>query len=104
MTEILIVSIACGSATEADKLAQMLVSLKLAACVQSQPVRSTYLWQGTIEQADEVLLTAKTTADKWLGLEALVRANHSYEVPEIIATRAEGVSQPYADWLKEVLA
>jgi len=103
MTDILIVSITCATSAEAEALAHKLIELRLAACVQSQSVRSTYVWDGAVETASEVLLTAKTRADKWPALEAFVRASHSYEVPEIIATRAEQVSPPYADWLNEVL-
>jgi len=102
-SNILIVCIACASVDEAAKLARLLVEQKLAACVQTHPVRSTYVWQGQIETADEVMLTAKTISGKLEALEAAVKAYHSYEVPEIIATRAEWVNADYANWVIESL-
>lgn len=103
MTDIMIMSIACGTPHEAEKLAQMLVSLKLAACVQTHPIESTYVWEGAVERAHEVMLTAKTLRDKLSAIEVVVKAHHSYEVPEMIAMRPEWVSQPYVDWLRGVL-
>ncbi|MFT3998516.1 MAG: divalent-cation tolerance protein CutA [Asticcacaulis sp.] len=104
MTDVMIVSITCASAPEAEKLAQMLVALKLAGCVQTHAIASAYVWEGRLEQADEVLLTVKTLRDRLPALEVAVKTHHSYEVPELIATRAEWVSQSYADWLKAALA
>jgi len=86
---------------EAERLAEILVSECLAACVQILPeITSFYHWQGKIERDAEVLILAKTTIDKFPELEKTVRENHSYEVPEIIAVPAEAVSAPYLSWLK----
>ena len=104
MTDIVTVSIACASDTEAATLARVLVENRLAACVQSAAIVSTYRWQGAIETAPEVLLTAKTRADKLDALEACVQALHSYEVPEIIAVPVVWASEPYARWLNEALS
>jgi periplasmic divalent cation tolerance protein len=86
---------------EAERLAEILVSERLAACVQISPeITSFYHWQGKIERDAEVLILAKTTIDKFPELEKTVRENHSYEVPEIIAVPSEAVSAPYFNWLK----
>jgi uncharacterized protein involved in tolerance to divalent cations len=104
MTDIVTVSIACASEAEAATLARVLVENRLAACVQSFAVASTYRWQGAIETAPEVMLTAKTRVDKRDALEACVRALHSYEVPEIIAVPVVWASAPYAQWLNAALS
>lgn len=86
---------------EAERLAEILVNERLAACVQILPeVTSFYHWQGKIERDSEFLLLAKTTIDKFAPLERTVRENHSYEVPEIVAVPAEAVSASYLNWLK----
>jgi uncharacterized protein involved in tolerance to divalent cations len=102
--EILTVTIACGSEAEAGNLARLLVEQKLAACVQTCAIVSTYRWQGAIETSPEVLLTAKTLALKLEALEACVKAHHSYEVPEILAVPVAWASADYLRWLREILA
>ena len=85
---------------EAERLAEILINGRLAACVQILPeITSFYHWQGKIERGSEVLILAKTTIDKFPEMEKVVRENHSYEVPEIIAVSAEAVSDSYLNWL-----
>jgi periplasmic divalent cation tolerance protein len=103
MSTIVTVSIACGSDAEAQTIARALVEDRLAACVQSFAVTSTYLWAEAIESAAEVMLTAKTRMDKLKALEARVRDLHSYAVPEILAVPVVWVHEPYAEWLNDTL-
>jgi len=86
---------------QADRLAQMLVEQKLAACVQSFPIASTYRWQGKIERSSEILLLIKTTAACTAALQDVLDREHPYEVPEIIAMDIDDVSGPYAAWVEE---
>lgn len=104
MTDLITVSIACANAAEAATIARLLVEQRLAACVQSHAITSTYLWQGAIETSNEVMLTAKTLAGRFDALVIAVRAVHSYDVPEIIAQPVIHVSASYEQWLREVLA
>jgi len=86
---------------EADALAEKLVSERLAACVQVLPqMHSLYFWQGEIKKDNECLLLIKTLAEKYDAVEAFIRNNHSYSVPEIVALNAENVFDGYLDWLK----
>ncbi|MDQ4120831.1 MAG: divalent-cation tolerance protein CutA [Acidobacteriota bacterium] len=85
---------------EAERIAEILVKERLAACVQILPeITSFYHWQGKIERDREILILAKTTTDKSAELEKVVRENHSYQVPEIVAVPTETVSEPYLAWL-----
>jgi uncharacterized protein involved in tolerance to divalent cations len=103
MNEIVTVSIACSSEDEANTIARHLVEQRLAACVQSHAITSTYRWRGAVETAPEVMLTAKTLAGKLGDLEAAVRRLHSYDVPEILAQPVMWASDDYAAWLKVAL-
>jgi uncharacterized protein involved in tolerance to divalent cations len=103
MSEIVTVSIACASEEEAQALALALVEAKLAACAQTTGIRSTYRWRGAVEQAPEVLLTLKTLTAKLPELEARVKARHSYDTPELVATPVVWASADYAAWLRESL-
>ena len=72
----------------AQQIARHLVECRLAACVSVlAPCVSTYRWQGVIEQATEVPVVIKTTAQRYPELEAALRAQHPYELPEIVVNR-----------------
>lgn len=89
---------------EAEKIADVLVSAKKAACVNIVPnVHSRFWWQGQIDSADEALLIVKTKASLLEELIELVKENHSYEVPEVIALPILGGNKDYLRWIDEVV-
>ena len=45
----------------------------------------------------------KTLPEKFDELSGFIKANHSYTVPEIVAIDAEKVSEPYREWLQQVI-
>ena len=70
----------------AEKLAHALIESRAAACVNVLAAcRSTYRWQGAVETADEIPLLIKTTAANYPLVEEIVRTQHPYDVPELIA-------------------
>lgn len=86
---------------EAENLARKLVEEKLAGCVQIVPqITSFYRWENEIQRDEECLLLIKTLPGKFVELEAFIKANHSYSVPEIVAVNAEKVSEDYLKWLE----
>lgn len=95
------VHIAYGDAKLARKSARDLVEKRLAACVQSQPISSTYAWQGKIEEAGEVLLIAKTTLRRARDIEAYVWATHPYDEPEFLVLPAVAAGAGYATWARD---
>lgn len=100
----LIVLVTTPNEAEAEALAARIVEARLAACVQILPrMTSVYVWEGKLQKDAEHLLLIKTLPDKYDELEAFIIANHSYEVPEIVAIDAERVSGPYLAWMNGVL-
>lgn len=84
----------------AEKLADALVEGRVAACVNIlAPCRSVYRWKGALQRDEEHPVLAKTTADRYPVLEALIRANHPYELPEIVAVPVECGLPAYLDWV-----
>lgn len=84
----------------AQALATLLVDQRLAACVNLlAPARSTYRWQGKVETAEEVPLLIKTVAARYDEVEAAIKANHPYELPEIIAIPISHGLPGYLAWL-----
>jgi periplasmic divalent cation tolerance protein len=99
-SEPLVVLMTAADVAEATRIAELLVNKKLAACVQILPeIQSIYVWQGEVQRDREVLVLAKSTRSNFTNLEREVRANHSYETPEIIALAVTAGSEPYLRWL-----
>jgi periplasmic divalent cation tolerance protein len=96
----LVVFTTCGNADEARELAAVLVEQKLAACVNMiERIASTYRWRGQIEHSQESLLVIKTTAERYAAVERTIRERSSYELPEVLALRAEHGSPSYLEWV-----
>ena len=90
----------CPSMEEAEQLAEKLLAARLAACVNIVPsVVSLYEWQGKMEREQEFMLFIKTRAEGFPELEKLVRASHSYELPELIAVPIDEGSKAYLNWI-----
>ncbi|KAI3447104.1 hypothetical protein Pfo_003769 [Paulownia fortunei] len=83
------------------KLAESIVKARLAACVNRVPgVESVYEWKGEIQTDSEELLIIKTRESLLEALTEHVKANHEYEVPEVIALPITGGNLHYLEWLK----
>lgn len=90
----------CPDADSARRIADALVDARLAACVNLVPgITSVYRWQGKVEQADEVLLVAKTVRERLDALTREVQALHPYELPEVVAVEISGGLPAYLDWI-----
>ena len=84
----------------AEKLADVLIGQNFAACVNIlAPCRSVYRWKGAVQHDEEHPMLIKTTAERYAALEQAVRANHPYELPEIIAVPIERGLPAYLDWV-----
>jgi periplasmic divalent cation tolerance protein len=100
MSEALIILCTCPDDAIAGRLARSLVEQRLAPCVNIVPaIRSIYSWQGELCDDEEVLLVIKTLQSRFAALEAWLHEHHPYEVPEVVALRADQVSGPYLAWL-----
>jgi periplasmic divalent cation tolerance protein len=58
-----------------------------------------YRWQGKVESAEEFLLSVKTTEDNYERVEAALRAQHPYELPEIVGVSITRGLTPYLRWI-----
>jgi periplasmic divalent cation tolerance protein len=100
MTDRIVVLMTAGSQEEAGRIAEVLVTEMLAACVNVIPgVTSVYRWEGRVQRDQEWLLVAKSRSDVLDALVQRVQALHSYDVPEVIALPLIGGSEPYLRWI-----
>lgn len=101
MEEYCVVLTTAGTEEEAHRLAEGLVSRKLAACAQVMPITSYYTWQGQLHRDPEWLLLIKTTTARYGDVEAFLRDHHSYEVPEVVQVPIRQGLDRYLAWIRE---
>ncbi|XP_054157077.1 protein CutA homolog [Oppia nitens] len=88
--------------TVAKQIASKLVADQLAACVNIVPgITSVYRWKGNVETDSEVMMIIKTRTDRINELTELVKANHPYEVFELISVPIQNGNPDYLKWLDE---
>ncbi|MEU4479938.1 divalent-cation tolerance protein CutA [Micromonospora sp. NPDC023966] len=102
MEQICVVTTVVDARAVADVLAAAAVAGRLAACAQvGGQVDSTYWWQSAIQTTAEWSVQLKTAPDRVDALVDQIRANHPYEVPEILVTRVESGNPDYAAWVHD---
>ena len=97
--QIAVVTTTVGDAAAAHRLARGAVQARLAACVQVEAITSHYVWDGEMHATPEWRLVCKTLPDVLERLARLLRAGHSYSVPQI-TMRTERCMADYAQWLR----
>jgi periplasmic divalent cation tolerance protein len=104
MIDNIVVFITTAGAEEAQRIADILLNERKAACINIVPkVSSRFWWQGKLESAEESLLIVKTKASVLDEIVSLVKKHHGYDVPEIIALPIIGGNEDYLAWVsKEV--
>jgi periplasmic divalent cation tolerance protein len=101
-TDCVVALITCSSVEEGRKVAHALLDARIAACVNiAAHVESHYWWKGKKESANEVLLTVKTQRRHMREVAKVVKANHSYEVPEVIFLPILAGERNYLKWVRE---
>ena len=100
MTDARIVLTTIDDLDKAKQLAWQLVELRLAACVNIiERVHSIYRWQDKVENADELLLIIKTSAERIPELKKAIAQLHPYQLPELIVLDITDGSDEYLSWL-----
>lgn len=103
-TQLLVVLVTTPTIQAARQLALTLVKEHHAACCNILPaVQSVYRWEGTIEEAEEVLMLVKTTPDQYIHLQQRIQELHPYSVPEIIAVPVVTGLKDYISWVRDAV-
>ncbi len=95
-----LVYVTTGSLEEARRIGRALVEERLAAAVNIiTGVTSIYRWHGSIHEADEVVVVAKTRRERLGALTARAQEMHPYDCPGVVAFMVAGGSEPYLRWI-----
>ncbi len=104
MTDYIQIQTTTGTKEEAEKIGRGLVEQGLAACFQIVgPITSIFKWESKIDESQEYLCLIKTRKDLFNEVKTNIETNHSYEVPEIIATDIVTGSEKYLSWMNDSL-
>tara|TARA_B100000686_G_scaffold281224_1_gene302809 strand:- start:7353 stop:7682 length:330 start_codon:yes stop_codon:yes gene_type:complete len=87
------------------RLAEKLISKKLAACVNVQAKSTSfYRWQDKIEATNELPIFIKTLAPHYNEVENTIKEIHPDELPEIITVPINGGLPAYLQWILDETA
>jgi periplasmic divalent cation tolerance protein len=100
-----LIMVTAGGRNDAERLGEGLVEARVAACCTVIPmVHSFYYEEGQLKREHESLLLIKTVESRASAVQDYVRANHSYEVPEILQIAIESGLPAYLQWLADQVA
>lgn len=88
---------------EAQKIMQILLNKKLAACIQVKEIESFYIWEGQFNNDKEYELSIKTKNTLYKEIEKEILTNHSYKVPQILVINISDGYNEYLKWINEEL-
>lgn len=87
---------------DAERIAEILVTERLAACVNIiGPVSSVYRWKDKTEKRTELTLLIKTSRERSKSAMYRLTEIHPYEVPEAIALDTSDGSSKYLKWIED---
>ncbi len=82
-----------------DKIANIVVKKRLAACINYTKITSVYTWKGKMENTEEFLTLFKTTEKTKKLLKEEIEKMHPYQVPEIAELKMDSINTSYQNWL-----
>lgn len=85
----------------AQEIGNELLKKKLVACCSILPMESAYWWKGKITNAKEFQLILKTKPENFAKVEKVIKALHTYELPEVISINIEKAGKDYLTWIEK---
>jgi len=86
---------------EATKIAEVLISEKLAACCNIFKIDSVYWWKGKIEKSGEYGIFAKTKKSLIGKIIKKIKEIHSYSVPCVISFDIDRGNRDFLNWIEK---
>ena len=100
----LIISTSINKKSIADVIIKNLLDKKLTPSASiSSKSSSAYIWNNKIVNDDEYILSIKTIESLKEEVVKIIKHYHNYDVPEIISTQIDILSDDYKNWFKNNL-
>jgi periplasmic divalent cation tolerance protein len=98
--DINLVYMTAATKEEARRIGKELVESRLAACVNIiDNMNSIYMWEGELQDDNEVIFIAKTREDLVSELTEKVKSMHSYSCPCIVCLPISDGYPPFLNWV-----
>lgn len=95
-----LIYVTAPSCKEAEKIAETVVTERLAACANIlDGVTSVFRWEGKLCRENETVLILKTMEEKTDALTARIKDLHSYECPCIVVLPVAGGHPAFLEWI-----
>lgn len=91
--------LSCANDKEADAITTTLLEEKLAFCIKKQPVSSSFLWKGKIENSKETLLIIESLEKDFNKINQKVASLHSYDTYVLVAVRVNKTTKKVERWI-----
>tara|TARA_Y100000766_G_C18884217_1_gene594973 strand:- start:1042 stop:1365 length:324 start_codon:yes stop_codon:yes gene_type:complete len=93
----------CTSEDEAAHISKILLDKNLIACSNIIPnTLSIFEWDNKISSQSECALLLKTIEENFDGVSALIKENHSYEMPCILSFPIKNIESDFGDWVEKI--
>ncbi|MFM2586876.1 divalent-cation tolerance protein CutA [Vibrio sp. TBV020] len=89
--------------TDANRkvIIEQILQRGLAACIQTMPIESHYVWKDEVCTDQEILLIMKTKKACYAELEQVIVEHHSYDVPQVVQVPFTEGFNPYLAWIEQ---
>lgn len=102
MTQIVVIYATFPDKNSALTVGRIIVQEKLVACINIIPqIYAVYVWEGKLEEEEEVIMLAKTTKGQEEKVIERINALHPYSCPCIVVLPVEGGNAPFLEWVRE---
>jgi periplasmic divalent cation tolerance protein len=93
----------CRDRKEAKEITKILLNKRLIVCAKSSPVRTSFLWKGKIDKANEVLVIMDSIEENFEKVRKEIVKVHSYKTFVLLSMPVSQTTKEVEKWVKQEL-
>lgn len=94
----------CKNEEEAERIIDSLLAKKLIVCAKQEKVKTKNLWQGKIENGEEIRLIMESCEENFEKIENEIAKIHSYETFVLYSIPIDKINSKAKEWMeKEII-